>query len=124
MAYEKIGDLQDLGIPLERCRLVKYNEFYDSIECSWDDRSDDSVSEILGGIRFSYKFDLLLEIIGEGQQFIVYNYTPDSVSIKIVYVDVDSKEWRTPVSIRLSNSSSVLDLKEAIKCKHCFSFNV
>lgn len=31
MAYEQIGDLSDIGVPLSRCRLVKYNEVYDSV---------------------------------------------------------------------------------------------
>lgn len=112
LAYERVGDLSDVAVPLHRCRLVKYNEFYDSVDCSWDDRLDESVSDILGGIRTAYKFDLLLEIVAEGQPFQVY--TPGSVSIKVLLVDVDTAELRDPFTVRLSLSNTVLQLKQAI----------
>ena len=115
MAYEKIVDLPDIGVPLERCRLVKYNELYDNVECSWDQRIDETVEEIFDGVRSSYKFDLLLEIIPEGQVFQVY--APGSLSVKILMVDVDARELHIPVSIRMPFSSTVHDLKLNIKCK-------
>ena len=119
-AYEEIGDLQGIGIPFDRCRLVRYNEFYDSVECSWDDRIDEPICEILGGIRANYKFDLLLEIIGEGQEFQVYS--PGSVSIKVFHIDIETKELQTPFTVRLPVSSTVLELKQTIRCKNNLSY--
>jgi hypothetical protein len=115
MAYEQIGDLSDIGVPLSRCRLVKYNEVYDSVECSWDHRMDETVNDIFDGVKSSYKFDLLLEIIPEGQTFQVY--APGSLNAKIFMVDVDAREYHSPVSIRMPFSSSVQDLKLSMKCK-------
>ena len=110
-AHGEIGDLQD--VPLERCRLVKYNEFYDSIDCSWDDRLDETIYDVFDGIRSSYKFDLLLEMIGEGQQF--QQFTPGSLAVKVFFVDVDTKELRTPVTVRMPANSTVGDLKLSIR---------
>lgn len=59
-------------MPLERCRLVKYEEFHDSLECSFEGQEQEPIWEVLGGVRSSYKFDLLLEIREEGRQFEVY----------------------------------------------------
>ena len=106
-AHAEIGDLHD--VPLERCRLVKYNEFYDSIDCSWDNRLDETIYDVFDGLRSSYKFDLLLEMIGQGQQF--QQYTPGSLSIKVLLVDVDTKELCTPVTVRMPANSTVGDLK-------------
>ncbi len=119
MAYEKFEDLPDIGVPLDRCRLVKYNELYDNVECSWDQRMDETVDEIFDGVRSSYKFDLLLEIVPEGQAFQVY--APGSLNVKILMIDVDARELRIPVSIRMPFSSTVHDLKLNIKCNFLFS---
>lgn len=115
MAYEKIEDLPDVGVPIERCRLVKYNELYDSAECSWDHRIDETLDMIFDGFRSSYKFDLLLEIVPEGQTFQVY--APGSLNVKIFMVNIDTRELHTPVSIRMPFSSTVQDLKLNIKGK-------
>ena len=113
MAYEQIGDLSDIGVPLSRRWLVKYNEVYDSVKCSWDHRMGETVNYIFDGVKSSYKFDLLLEIIPEGQTFQVYS----SLNAKIFMVDVDAREYHSPVSIRMPFSSSVQDLKLSMKCK-------
>lgn len=67
---------QELGlenvVPLERCRLVKYEEFHDSLECSFEGQEDELISEVLGGVRSSYKFELLMEIRDEDKTFEVY----------------------------------------------------
>lgn len=114
IAYEQIGDLSDIGVPLSRCRLVKYNELYDNVECSWDNRMEETVDDIFDGVRSSYKFDLLLEIVPEGQTFQIY--APGSLNAKVFMVDVDAKEQLyLPVSIRMPFSSTVQDLKLSIK---------
>lgn len=59
-------------MPVERCRLVKYEEFHDSLECSFEGQEEEVISEVLGGVRTSYKFDLLMEIRDEDKQFEVY----------------------------------------------------
>ena len=116
LAYKEINDMRAIGTPLGRCRLVKYNEYYDSVECSWDERMDESIGEILGGVRCNYKFDLLLEMVEFGQEFQVYSV--GSVAIRVFFIDLETKELRIPVAIRLPINSTVLELKLTIKCKH------
>lgn len=52
--------------------MVKYEEFHDSLECSFEGQEEEPISEVLGGVRTSYKFDLLMEIRDEDKQFEVY----------------------------------------------------
>lgn len=42
------------------------------MECSFDGQDDELISEVLGGVRSSYKFDLLMEIRDEDKAFEVY----------------------------------------------------
>ena len=107
---------------MERCRLVKYNEFHDSIDCSWDDKLDEPVDEVFDGVRTAYKFDLLLEIIAEGQAFQVY--APGSLSLRVFLVDINARELNLPVAVRMPYSSTINELKESIKCKLSFFFKL
>ena len=52
--------------------MVKYEEFHDSIECSFEDKDDEPISEVLGGVKSSYKFDLLMEIRDKHKTFEAY----------------------------------------------------
>lgn len=119
-AYLEIGDLSDIGVQQERCRLVKYNELYDNIECSWDHRLDETVEEVLDGVRTSYKFDLLLEIVPEGQTFQVY--APGTLGVKILLADVQTMELHGPVPVRMPFGSTVRDLKQSIKSNLVWRF--
>lgn len=56
-------------VPLERCRLVNYDRLQDTIECSFEGRENDPISEILSSLR---GYDLLLEIRREDAEFEVY----------------------------------------------------
>ena len=51
---------------------MKYEEFHDSIECSFENQDDEPISEVLGGVKSSYKFDLLMEIREPHRTFEVY----------------------------------------------------
>lgn len=59
-------------VPLECCRLIKYDDFNDSLESSFDANSEETMGELLGGVKSSYKFDLLLEIRKPHEQFQEY----------------------------------------------------
>ena len=48
-------------VPASCCRLVKYDEYQDSLEKSWEGEESTPIGEILGGVKSSYTFDLLLE---------------------------------------------------------------
>lgn len=73
-------------MPVEQCRLVKYEEFHDSLECSFEGQEEEPISEVLGGVRTSYKFELLMEIRDEDKQFEVYKPGGEWPNIKSVYL--------------------------------------
>ncbi|XP_064085463.1 ubiquitin carboxyl-terminal hydrolase 47-like isoform X9 [Macrobrachium nipponense] len=109
-AYEEMG-LQNI-VPIERCRLVKYEEFHDSLECSFEGQEEELISEILGGVRNNYKFDLLLEIRDEDKAFEVYK--PGGTTIKAHVVNLTSEEVEGPYTLRGSLSMTVRELKELV----------
>ena len=73
-------------MPLERCRLVKYEELHESLESSFEGQEEEPMYEVLGGVRTSYKFDLLMEIRDEDKQFEVYKPGGESPVIIIPFL--------------------------------------
>lgn len=53
-------DLEGVA-PLDCCRLVKYDEFHEYLERSYEGEEDMPMGLLLGGVKSSYMFDLLLE---------------------------------------------------------------
>lgn len=60
-------------MPLDCVRLVKYDSLHDYIDRSFDSEDLQPMFKILGGIRFIYSFDLLLEIKRPDQTFATYH---------------------------------------------------
>lgn len=59
-------------VDLSCCRLVKYDEYLDSLERSFEGEEEQPISTLLGGVKSSYNFDLLLEIRRPDQVFQPY----------------------------------------------------
>ena len=59
-------------VPLDCVRLVKYDGLHDYIDRSFDGEESEPMYRILGGVRFIYSFDLLLEIKRPDQMFSTY----------------------------------------------------
>uniref|UniRef100_A0A672RUZ6 Ubiquitin carboxyl-terminal hydrolase 47 n=1 Tax=Sinocyclocheilus grahami TaxID=75366 RepID=A0A672RUZ6_SINGR len=78
MAY-KLMDLEGV-VPLDCCRLVKYDEFHEYLERSYEGEEDMPMGLLLGGVKSSYMFDLLLEIRRPDQMF--QPYKPGVVDLK------------------------------------------
>lgn len=57
---------------LDCCRLVKYDEFHEYLERSYEGEDDMAMGLLLGGVKSSYMFDLLLEIRRPDQKFQTY----------------------------------------------------
>ncbi|KAM4720713.1 ubiquitin carboxyl-terminal hydrolase 47 isoform 1-T1 [Rhinophrynus dorsalis] len=110
IAY-KIMDLEGV-IPLDCCRLVKYDEFHDYLERSYEDEEDRSMGFLLGGVKSSYMFDLLLETKRPDQVF--QSYKPGEVMVKVYVVDLKTETVAPPVSVRAYLSQSVLEFKQLI----------
>lgn len=69
--FVQLLDLEGVVSP-ENCRLVKYDEFHDNIEESIQEETGKTMRDYLGGVKSSYKFDLLMEIQRPNQKFQVY----------------------------------------------------
>ncbi|KAB7503304.1 Ubiquitin carboxyl-terminal hydrolase 47 [Armadillidium nasatum] len=110
LAYEELK-LEDV-VPLERCRLVKYEEVHDSIECSFTNQDDEPISEVLGGVRSSYKFDLLMEIRDEDKEF--EEYKPGGITVKVHTVNLETEEVEGPHIVRASQTQTVKEFKELL----------
>lgn len=54
------------------CRLVKYDEYLDSLERSYEGEEQTPIATVLGGVKASYNFDLLLETRRPDQVFQPY----------------------------------------------------
>ena len=60
-------------MPLDCVRLVKYDSRQDYIDRSFEGEESQPMYKILGGVRFIYNFDLLLEIKRPDQIFTTYH---------------------------------------------------
>ncbi|PSN42002.1 Ubiquitin carboxyl-terminal hydrolase 47 [Blattella germanica] len=96
-------------VPLERCRLVNYDRLQDTIECSFEEREDEPIGEILSSLRGNYKYDLLMEIRKEDQEF--ETYQPGGVATKVFLVDVETEEVDGPTIVRGNLSQTVKEFK-------------
>uniref|UniRef100_A0A672RVB6 Ubiquitin carboxyl-terminal hydrolase 47 n=1 Tax=Sinocyclocheilus grahami TaxID=75366 RepID=A0A672RVB6_SINGR len=89
MAY-KLMDLEGV-VPLDCCRLVKYDEFHEYLERSYEGEEDMPMGLLLGGVKSSYMFDLLLEIRRPDQMFQPYKpgerFFSDSTDHQAVFTD-------------------------------------
>nr|XP_055070007.1 ubiquitin carboxyl-terminal hydrolase 47 isoform X2 [Misgurnus anguillicaudatus] len=110
MAY-KLMDLETV-VPLDCCRLVKYDEFHEYLERSYEGEEDMPMGLLLGGVKSSYMFDLLLEIRRPDQTF--QPYKPGEVMVKVHIVDLKSETIAAPVSVRAYLNQSITEFKQLI----------
>lgn len=71
MCSLQLMDLEE-AVPLDCCRLVKYDEFHDYLERSYEGEEDTPMGLLLGGVKSTYMFDLLLETRRPDQIFQCY----------------------------------------------------
>ncbi|XP_073434473.1 ubiquitin carboxyl-terminal hydrolase 47 isoform X1 [Dendrobates tinctorius] len=110
IAY-KIMDLEGV-VTLDCCRLVKYDEFHDYLERSYEDEEDRPMGLLLGGVKSSYMFDLLLETKLPDQVF--QSYKPGEVMVKVYVVDLKTETIAPPVSVRAYLSQTIQEFKQLI----------
>ncbi|CAL4084063.1 unnamed protein product [Meganyctiphanes norvegica] len=99
-------------VPLDQCRLVKYEEFHDSLEASYEGQEEECISEILGGVRSTYKFDLLLESRDKDKEFEVYK--PGGTTVKVHIVNLSTEEVEGPFTLRASLTMTVKEFKDML----------
>ncbi|XP_074132886.1 ubiquitin carboxyl-terminal hydrolase 47 isoform X6 [Sminthopsis crassicaudata] len=110
IAY-KVMDLEG-AIPLDCCRLVKYDEFHDYLERSYEGEEDTPMGLLLGGVKSTYMFDLLLEIKKPDQVF--QSYKPGEVMVKVHVVDIKTESVAPPFSVRAYLNQTVAEFKQLI----------
>uniref|UniRef100_A0A674CCP5 Ubiquitin carboxyl-terminal hydrolase 47 n=1 Tax=Salmo trutta TaxID=8032 RepID=A0A674CCP5_SALTR len=110
MAY-KLMELDGV-VPLDCCRLVKYDEFHEYLERSYEGEDDTPMGLLLGGVKSSYMFDLLLETRRPEQVF--QPYKPGEVMVKVHVVDLKTDTVAPPVSIRAYLNQSITEFKQLI----------
>ncbi|ETE71590.1 Ubiquitin carboxyl-terminal hydrolase 47, partial [Ophiophagus hannah] len=110
LAY-KIMDLEE-AVPLNCCRLVKYDEFHDYLERSYEGEDDTAMGILLGGVKSTYMFDLLLETRRPDQSFQCYK--PGEVMVKVHVVDLKQDTVAPPISVRAYLNQTVTEFKYLI----------
>ncbi|XP_072516803.1 ubiquitin carboxyl-terminal hydrolase 47 isoform X2 [Salminus brasiliensis] len=110
IAY-KLMDLEGT-VPLSCCRLVKYDEFHEYLERSYEGEEDMPMGLLLGGVKSSYMFDLLLETRRPDQVF--QPYKPGEVMVKVHAVDLKSETIAPPVSVRAYLNQTITEFKQLI----------
>ncbi|XP_061599210.1 ubiquitin carboxyl-terminal hydrolase 47 isoform X4 [Cololabis saira] len=110
MAY-KLMELDGV-VPLDCCRLVKYDEFHEYLERSYEGEEETPMGLLLGGIKSSYMFDLLLETRRPDQVF--QPYKPGEVMVKVHVVDLKSETIATPISVRAYLNQTITEFKQLI----------
>ncbi|KAM8877352.1 ubiquitin carboxyl-terminal hydrolase 47 isoform 1-T1 [Synchiropus picturatus] len=110
MAY-KLMELEQT-VPLDCCRLVKYDEFHEYLERSYESEEDKPMGLLLGGVKSSYMFDLLLETRRPEQMF--QPYKPGEVMVKVHVVDLKTETIAPPISVRAYLNQTVSEFKRLI----------
>nr|XP_048711799.1 ubiquitin carboxyl-terminal hydrolase 47 isoform X5 [Caretta caretta] len=108
----KIMDIEE-AVPLDCCRLVKYDEFHDYLERSFEEEEEDiPMGLLLGGVKSTYMFDLLLETRRPDQIFQCYK--PGEVMVKVHVVDLKTESVAPSISVRAYLNQTVTEFKELI----------
>ncbi|KAM6943184.1 ubiquitin carboxyl-terminal hydrolase 47 isoform 3-T3 [Xenentodon cancila] len=110
MAY-KLMELDGV-VPLDCCRLVKYDEFHEYLERSYEGEEETPMGLLLGGVKSSYMFDLLLETRRPEQVF--QPYKPGEVMVKVHVVDLKSETIAAPISVRAYLNQTITEFKQLI----------
>lgn len=97
VAVHKLFELEGF-VDVSCCRLVKYDEYLDSLERSYEGEEDTCIATLLGGVKATYNFDLLLERRRPDQVF--QPYKPGGVTVKVFVVDIQTETIHPPVSVR------------------------
>ncbi|XP_065837765.1 ubiquitin carboxyl-terminal hydrolase 47-like isoform X2 [Oscarella lobularis] len=103
----------DEHVPLECCRLIRYDDFYESLDQSYDETEELlPVGKLFGGPKSFYQFDLLLETKESGDVF--KTYKRGGVTLKVHLVDLDDETVSESRIIRANASETVSEVTKAV----------
>ena len=75
------------------CRIVKYDDYQDTLECSFEEEEDSTMEKLLGGVKQSYSFDLLLETKRPEQKFQAYKPGGECICPNKVFHSLRAPDW-------------------------------
>jgi hypothetical protein len=99
----------------KKCRILKYETYYDLIEQSYANENELTVYEALGYQKTPYGQCWQLEVISVEEQF--NDYLPSDFNIKVLNLNTNTLEVNELFCLRLRNNSSVANLREEISKK-------
>ncbi|PIK39089.1 putative ubiquitin carboxyl-terminal hydrolase 47-like isoform X2 [Apostichopus japonicus] len=100
------------AISLSRCRLVKYDEFHENIEQSFEEPLDAPIGIILGGVKAPYMFDLFLETRSANQEF--ETYRTGGATLRVYKVDIAEEIVLYPMRTRVYFTMTIGDLRTQV----------
>lgn len=99
-------------VPLECCRLVMYDDCSESLECSLEEVAHQPMGQILGGVKSTYPFDLLLETRKPNETFQPYKI--GGTTVKVHVVNVEANEIARAVVVRGLKTQTVEEFKAQV----------
>uniref|UniRef100_A0A1X7TBR6 Ubiquitin-like domain-containing protein n=1 Tax=Amphimedon queenslandica TaxID=400682 RepID=A0A1X7TBR6_AMPQE len=111
---DKAYELMELAphIPIERCRLVKYNIKDKVMNQPFDLDEYQTIGQIAGGARVRSSFKLFLETCKENETFKKYSH--GVINLEVSLVDLSSVEVGLAKPVRGEESWTVEELKQHI----------
>jgi len=101
--------------PIERCRLVAYDNSSDGIERSFEGMDNDQIGDIMDGLQ--NRLELLVETRDKNQEFEEYLTGGITTKVYRLTMDGDLNDIDGPVDVRAYEQKPVSDFKIAIAKK-------
>ncbi|EDV27142.1 uncharacterized protein TRIADDRAFT_54793 [Trichoplax adhaerens] len=106
----KLLELENI-VPLDRCRIVKYESCNELVDKSFEGLEEKTVEEAFEGIRPI--FELLLEWCHEHQDF--QTFKSDDMSIKLLEVNLEAGTVEDSVFVKIPYASKAYELADLTK---------
>lgn len=103
--------------PLERCRLVAYDQSDENIYCSFEGKEHERIRDLIAKVPLIS--ELLLEIRDEASTF--EPIASGSIETKVYTVDIHSADIDGPVPVRVQKSITTGDYKKLLASKFGWS---
>uniref|UniRef100_A0A1X7SXH3 Uncharacterized protein n=1 Tax=Amphimedon queenslandica TaxID=400682 RepID=A0A1X7SXH3_AMPQE len=102
-------------IPIERCRLVKYDFKYHVMEQSFDldEFQHQTIGQIVGGARLYYPLGLFIETCESNEFF--HKYHDGGINLEVSVVDLSTGEVEPAKPVRVEKGWTVEELKHYIR---------
>jgi ubiquitin carboxyl-terminal hydrolase 47 len=101
--------------PIERCRLVAYDNPSDSVERSFEGMEEEKIGDIM--YKLQNRLELLIEVREENQEFEVYHLGGITTKVYQIHLDGPTVDIDGPVEVRAYEQKPVSEFKLAIAKK-------